>query len=238
MKRTIAGFVVVAVIALLIGSAAVWHQYFRRPPVEPMPLPDRLISLRSTEGKKLLGESDAVADYQDLIANFVPQSRRAYCGVASAVVAVNAMREAPSRLSQATFFDRPSIGRTDSWKTSFIGMSLQEFGEALRAHGTQATVVYASDTDLESFRRTARANLSTPGDLLLVNYQRKHIGQDDSGHISPVAAYHAGSDRILILDVAAHKYPPVWVEVEALWEAMNAPLNSETELTRGFVVVD
>jgi hypothetical protein len=44
-----------------------------------------------------------------------------------------------------------------------------------------------------------------------VNYQRGALGQKESGHISPLAAYNAASDRFLILDVAAYKYPPVWV---------------------------
>jgi hypothetical protein len=99
------------------------------------------------------------------------------------------------------------------------------------------TVVKASDTDVDAFRQAARANLGSEGDYLLVNYGRKHLGQTPSGHISPLAAYHAPSDRLLILDVAAHKYPPVWARLDEVWEAMNAPLNPETTLTRGYVVV-
>ena len=45
-----------------------------------------------------------------------------------------------------------------------------------------------------------------------MNYLRKAIGQERGGHISPLAAYDAKSDRFLILDVARYKYPPVWVK--------------------------
>jgi hypothetical protein len=56
------------------------------------------------------------------------------------------------------------------------------------------------------------------------------------GHISPLAAYNAETDSFLILDVAAYKYPPVWVSTEDLWDAMSASVGSSPR-TRGFIVV-
>ena len=57
------------------------------------------------------------------------------------------------------------------------------------------------------------------------------------GHISPIAAYDEQSDRVLVLDVAAHKYPPTWIETETMWNAMRAPLNPQTKTTRGYLVM-
>jgi hypothetical protein len=48
---------------------------------------------------------------------------------------------------------------------------------------------------------------------MLVNYERAALGQAKTGHISPIAAYNAKADRLLVLDVATYKYPPVWVVV-------------------------
>lgn len=45
--------------------------------------------------------------------------------------------------------------------------------------------------------------------------------QTGSGHFSPIGGYHAGKDMVLILDVARFKYPPHWVPLSLLWEAMN-----------------
>lgn len=45
--------------------------------------------------------------------------------------------------------------------------------------------------------------------------------QTGTGHFSPVGGYHAESDMVLILDVARFKYPPHWVPLPLLWEAMN-----------------
>jgi hypothetical protein len=236
IKRMIAGFAIITGIALLLGAGAVWNEYLREPPVAVQPLPPNLIALDSPEGQALLAESDAIADYDKLSDNFVAQSRKGYCGVATVVTALNAAETTPVPLDQRSVFANPSVD-ANPWKVSFIGMSLRELGELLRAHGADVTVVKASSTDVDAFRRVARSILGREGDYLLINYGRQHIGQARSGHISPLAAYHAQSDRVLILDVAAHRYPPVWVQLDELWDAMNAPLNPDVTTTRGFVVV-
>jgi hypothetical protein len=83
----------------------------------------------------------------------------------------------------------------------------------------------------------AKQSLSTEGEFMLVNYQRASLGQQALAHISPLAAYHAVTDRLLVLDVARYKYPPVWVPIERLWRAMNTVADKTSGKTRGFVVV-
>ena len=73
---------------------------------------------------------------------------------------------------------------------------------------------------------------------MIVNYLRKSIGQERGGHISPLAAYDADSDKFLILDVARYKYPPVWVKAAALFDAMNTTDSDNENRTRGFVLID
>ncbi len=236
MHHPVASFSVAMGIAMLMGAGVVWNEYLRAPPIELLQLPSDLIPLDSPAGQALLAGSDAIADYGQLQASFVAQSRKAYCGVASAVMALNAANATRTPLDQRTIFAHPSV-TLHPLKVSFIGMSLQEFGDLLRAHEAEVTVVRASNTDIDAFRQAVRANLTRGGDYLLINYGREHIGQAQSGHISPIAAYHAPSDRLLILDVAAYKYPPVWVRVQEVWDAMHAPLNAETSITRGFVIV-
>ena len=72
---------------------------------------------------------------------------------------------------------------------------------------------------------------------MIVNYLRKAIGQERGGHISPLAAYDAETDRFLMLDVARYKYPPVWVEAEDLFAAMNTTDADNQNRTRGYVLV-
>lgn len=236
MKRLLAICGIAFLVLLLLASLLVWNRYFRSPPINLLPLPDDLIALESSAGRELLAGSEFIADYQPLVANFMAQSRPAYCGVASSVIALNALRSPSPPLNQSTFFTVTAKQVKDPLRVTLTGMSLRQLGDLLRAHGAEVSVVYASDTDIDSFRSIAQRNLMTNGDFVLVNYQRAELDQVEMGHISPLAAYHAETDRFLILDVAAYKYPPVWVSTEELWDAMNAPLGSSPR-TRGFIVV-
>jgi Phytochelatin synthase. len=97
--------------------------------------------------------------------------------------------------------------------------------------------VLGGDTLTEAALRARIArNMATPGDYLIVNYARATLGQDGGGHISPIAAYDATADRVLILDTARYRYPPTWVPLPLLWEAMRTT-DPETGLARGLVEV-
>lgn len=122
------------------------------------------------------------------------------------------------------------------WRTSLTGMTLAQLAKLLRAHGVEAEASHAGDSSLEVFRAAARDNLADPADHLLINYHRAPLDQRGAGHISPISAYHGASDRFLVLDVAAHRYPPVWVEAEQLWSAMHT-LDDASGRTRGWVEV-
>jgi len=235
MKRIIAVLAATAALTLAIGGGAVWNKYLRMPADESHPMPTHLIALDSSAGQKLLARADA-ADFDDLMTHYVPQTRRAFCGVASALTTLNAARTTPAPLDQSRLFEHPGV-RANPLKVSFIGMSLDDFAALLRAHGARVSVVYASTSDEDTFREVVRDNLRREGDFLLVNYQRSELGQAPMGHISPIAAYDETSDRLLVLDVAAHKYPPTWVELPAMWKAMRATLNPDTTTTRGYLVM-
>jgi hypothetical protein len=72
---------------------------------------------------------------------------------------------------------------------------------------------------------------------VIVNFLRSAIGEEKFGHISPLAAYDADTDRFLLLDVARYKYPPVWVSAAELFAAMNTTDSDNDNRTRGFVIV-
>lgn len=61
-------------------------------------------------------------------------------------------------------------------------------------------------------------------------------GKTGSGHFSPVGGYHAGRDMALVLDVARFKYPPHWVPVSLLWEAMDTVVEASDE-RRGYMLI-
>lgn len=224
------GAIAALTLALVTGGAA-WQIGFRAPPLEPLPLPERVVSLAAAEGQRLLTDGADSTDYPSLAKAFESQQRRAFCGVASSVVVLKALRRGQGPTQTTFVTDLPT-----ELRVTVGGMTLDELGELLRKQRVETEVVHAEDTTLETFRRKARENLSRAGDYVLVNYQRSVLGQIEGGHISPLAAYNASSDRFLILDVAAYRYPPVWVSTADLWQAMNT-VDPTSRRTRGFVMV-
>jgi hypothetical protein len=78
--------------------------------------------------------------------------------------------------------------------------------------------------------------LGQPDRYVLVDFLRTELGQDFGAHWSPLAAYHAGSDRFLVLDVARVRYPPYWVRADDLFRAM-ATHDLDSGKSRGWIVV-
>lgn len=56
--------------------------------------------------------------------------------------------------------------------------------------------------------------------VMICSYNRRTLKQTGTGHFSPIGGYCAERDLVLILDVARFKYPPHWVPLAALYEAM------------------
>mmetsp|Transcript_5084 Transcript_5084/g.7018 ORF Transcript_5084/g.7018 Transcript_5084/m.7018 type:complete len:367 (+) Transcript_5084:62-1162(+) len=74
-----------------------------------------------------------------------------------------------------------------------------------------------------------------PG-IIIVSYSRKTLGQTGDGHFSPVAAFHEPSDSCLIMDVARFKYPPYWISIQTLYDAIQ-PIDSTTKKPRGIILL-
>ncbi|WP_068110422.1 phytochelatin synthase family protein [Tropicimonas marinistellae] len=213
---------------------------------ETLPLPQSLIALNSTEGQSLLMESEAQADYFDLGIHFTNQVHPAFCGPASIAMVLNAM-DVPRPASQMTLglglFDQENVftPQTEEVKPRArierAGLTLDELGGMFVAHGVSAAPHHAEDGTLDVFRETAIASIEDEESFILVNYLRAGIGQEKGGHISPLAAYDAETDRFLILDVSRYKYPPVWVEAATLFDAMNTPDSDNDGRSRGYLLV-
>jgi glutathione-S-conjugate glycine hydrolase len=213
---------------------------------QTLPLPDNLIDLRSHQGEDLLRESDAYEAFVPLSVNFVTQENQAFCGVASIVMVLNAMQlPAPSvpaydpyhTFTQDNFLNEKTEAILPREVLSNQGMTLDQIGALLATQPVKVEVHHAADSNLDAFRKVARDYLGAEGRFVIVNYLRKAIGQEKGGHISPLAAYDAETDRFLILDVSRYKYPPVWVMASQLFDAMNTTDSDNQNKTRGFVLV-
>ena len=215
-------------------------------PAQTLPLPDNLVNLRSEQGERLLEDSDALESFVPLTANFVTQKNQAFCGVASIVMVLNALQlpapAVPEYEPYRTFTqDNVLDERTEAILARAVlaeqGMTLDQLGALFATQPVETKVYHAADTTLDAFRGAARDFLGKERHFVVVNYLRKAIGQEKGGHISPLAAYDAETDRFLILDVSRYKYPPVWVTASDLFGAMNTVNADNEDKTRGFVLV-
>lgn len=213
---------------------------------DTLPLPANLIGLATEAGGQLLIDSSARQAYWPLSIQFVTQKNQAYCGVASMVMVLNAL-EVPAPptpgIAPFTTFTQDNVLGPDTERIlpqavlMGHGMTLDQFGAIARTHGVQAEVHHAEDGSLDEFRKLASQALAARGSHVVVNYVRRALGQEQGGHISPLAAFDAKTDRFLILDVSRYKYPPVWVTAADLHAAMNTVDGDNDGKRRGFVVV-
>ena len=106
---------------------------------------------------------------------------------------------------------------------------------------TESQVVDLLDSvALNHFRTSVQdscRSISAQKGFLIANFSRQVLKQTGDGHFSPIAGYHKSSDSVLVMDTARFKYPPFWVQLPLLWEAMGAsdPLTGEA---RGYFVVE
>lgn len=222
----------IMLVTTLLGFAGFigWVLY---PHDNPLPLPSSLVASTSIEGIERLRGAEAFADYELLANSYQAQSLASYCGVASSVAVLGAFG---TPTTQGDFFTDDASAVRSRFKVTFGGMSLPNLAELLNAHGLTSSVHYADQFSVAEFRAVVEQNLATDNDYLLVNYQREALGQGRAGHISPLAAYDRETDSVLIMDTAAHKYPPTWVPIELLYAGMSTT-DSTSGKMRGYVEV-
>jgi hypothetical protein len=227
------GLAAAAAAATPLAAFGALSWWVAHPAREDLPLPADAIALDSPEGRALLGDAEGRADHRGLADAFEVQQKRSWCGVASSVAVLNARGAA---LTQEAFFTPEAAAVRSRFRVTFGGMTLEDLGGLLRAHGAEAAVHHAGDEGIDAFRAEVARNLGAPGDWLVVNYDRRVMDEAGGGHISPLAGWDADTDRVLLLDTASYKYPAHWVSLERLYRAMDT-VDPSAEQTRGWVIV-
>jgi hypothetical protein len=206
---------------------------------------ERLVPLVEPAGQALLFRSPMRADFLPLSQWFVTQDTLAYCGVASAVMVLNSLSVPPPPTpgyspyrfwTQENLFHR-SVDRPGALSAAAVarrGMTLAQLAALLADQGVRVERWHGDQLSLAQLRGLLRQGLADPQDRLLVNYLRPALGQEGGGHISPLGAYDAAGDRVLILDVARYRYPSVWVSTADLWRAIRA-IDPDSGASRGLV---
>jgi hypothetical protein len=181
------------------------------------------------EGKTRLERTEIKAPLLNLLRYYETQSNLNFCGVATAVVALNALgveRPVSEIYGPYQIYNQTEIftGKTGEVisenEVKRNGISLSKMRELFRAIDVPFESFEAVHTSPEQLRQVLIESLKDPKKIAIVLYARSIVEQDGKGHWSPIAAYDEESDSFLLMDVAKYKYPPSWIQADALIQAM------------------
>ena len=179
----------VALLVAALGPAGATARPTPAAAAAPIPL----IPLQESQGGTLLNRSRARTDFLPLVEQFVTQANLAYCGVASAVMALNSLAVpappaqgyGPYRFwTQDNLFSTAAAQATVAPETvARRGMTLAQLAGLLGQPGVMVQRWHGDQLSLPQLRGLLRQSLADPSDRLLVNYHRSALGQQGGGHI-------------------------------------------------------
>lgn len=196
-----------------------------------------LISLRSKQGLCRLVGCPELHVFTRLATHFVPQ-KPLQCGITSLTIALNTLgmtcdvasvfrdlqtmpgrgREAPVTLAELAHFATSNyLGRIQV--RTYRPRTIKGFRRFVRSH------------------LHARNRSSSSSSIVIVNISRHELGYESkhNGHMSPLAAYHSGSDSILLLDVSP-EWQSVWIQITDLFRSINT-IDKQSRSKRGCILV-
>lgn len=208
------------------------------------PLPAGQVAFASPEGRALFREAwdgGTAEVFFALMQQFHTQADPAFCGPASLVMCLNALGIDPGRLWRGPwrwFSEELLDCCAPLEKVREGGITLDQLACLARCNGAESTLERPNAADIQRFRELVRTTARRAEDpsLVIVSYSRRALGQTGGGHFSPIGAYNAERDLVLILDVARFKYPPHWVPLAALYGAM-LDTDPDTGRQRGWVTL-
>lgn len=188
--------------------------------------------------------SAPAADYWTLASFYVPQTTTSDCSAAAIVMLINALRGLPARADEQVLSEHGLLTGVgdDVWMGKITedgsGVTFAETGTYLRksldAFGlTGATIAAvqpkpADPGALEALRAALAANEASGDDVMLIYFNQGVLTGDwDGPHISPIGAYDAARDRVLIMDVDRDWYVPYWTPTTSLLAALQKPAPAE-----------
>ncbi|CAN1131545.1 Glutathione gamma-glutamylcysteinyltransferase 1 [Linum perenne] len=200
------------------------------------------IDFASSEGKQIFLEAvqnGTMEGFFKLVSYFQTQSEPAYCGLASLSMVLNALAIDPRRKWKGPWrwFDESMLDCCEPLeKVKAEGISFGKVVCLARCAGAKVEAHRTSQSTIDDFRNHVIRCSSSDNCHVISSYHRGVFEQTGTGHFSPIGGYHAGKDMALILDVARFKYPPHWVPLRLLWEAMDK-VDITTGHRRGFILL-
>jgi hypothetical protein len=192
--------------------------------------------------------------YWQVAPHLIQQATDSSCSLATAVMLLNAVRGCEGHLRRAGPVREDSLLDAlddDVWRAAVAhdgnGLSLTEFAGCMEralarfaCGGWRVEIVPVTDAGAAvGTLRAALIEMERDGTgFAAANFHLDLFYGDgvDVGHFSPIGAYDAAHDLVLMLDVYKKDYEPVWAPLPRLAKAM-ATLSRKTGEPRGYALV-
>ncbi|KAG2719252.1 hypothetical protein I3843_03G250300 [Carya illinoinensis] len=200
------------------------------------------IEFASPDGKKLFTEALGGATMEGffkLISYYQTQSEPAFCGLGTLAMVLNALAIDPGRKWKGPWrwFDDSMLDCCEPLeKIKAEGITFGKVACLAHCNGAKVEAFRTSESTIDDFRKCVISCTSSEDCHVITSYNRAVFKQTGTGHFSPIGGYHAERDMVLILDVARFKYPPHWVPLTLLWEAMDT-IDKATGHRRGYMII-
>jgi glutathione-S-conjugate glycine hydrolase len=204
-----------------------------------------VVYLDTDRGAALFDGATVKEHFWTICRYFISEKFLTYCGIASSVTVLNSLGVAApedpqiypyTMFTQENLFTDDVLHHRRPVEVEKHGNTLEQLATILSAFPVQVDTHFAADMNEKTVRDLLVETLGSPDQRAIIDFNRKVLGQKGAGHFSPLAAYHEGEDRFLIMDVARYKLPPSWVTGELLYEAL-AGIDSDSQKSRGVLVV-
>nr|XP_039265066.1 glutathione gamma-glutamylcysteinyltransferase-like [Styela clava] len=206
-------------------------------------LPDICTAFASERGKQLFKTALATEHmncYFPLASQFRTQEEPAYCGLSSLVMVLNSLAVDPGVVWKGVFrwYHEDMLDCCSPLEEiRKIGVPMDNLMCLALCNQLDGELKRVSDTmNISEFREDVKNATKSTKIAIIVSYGRGVLGQTGTGHFSPIGGYNSQEDMVLVMDVARFKYPPYWVPLTKLWEAM-LTRDVETGLYRGYMVL-
>lgn len=208
-----------------------------------------------TQDHGFFRQNDA-AIYWALAPHLVSQHTDCACALASASMALNALRSLNGHHRVGDVISEQRLLEAmndDHWRAAFRavigdGLKLARYGEdmprALRLFGLEDRCIVSvhrvsrgDEPAITRLREDLVAMQQLADRLVVANFHLDTFYGDgsDIGHYSPLGAYDHRRDRVLVLDVYKPSYEPVWAPLEHLAQAMS--VHDDKEMPRGYLLL-
>lgn len=204
------------------------------------------VYLNTPEGAQRLDQSDLSRHYYQVAPYVDTQENMGFCGPASMAAVLNSLpglsRPATNQYQPYRYFTQSGLfdAETSQIKTyeavARSGLTLSETSRFLSKIHISNKVYYGNELTVDSLRSLLITTLANPKARIIVDFGRRVFAQSGDGHYSPLVAYNAQSDSVLIVDVAKFKYPPFWVTLPDLLKAIRT-IDPDSKKFRGLVLV-